>query len=285
MVGLRFACPTLHFFPRHLDPDKTIRRQTVIDFRVDLNVFRGPMDLLLYLVRKHEVEIVDIPIATITDQYLEYLSLIEQLDVNAVGDFLGMASLLIEIKSQQVLPRCDEIEGELEDPRQELVRRLLEYKKYRDAASMLEERGRDWQQRYPRLATDVPRYDRDPAGEPIHEVELWDLVSAFGRIMRETELARPSSIVYDDTPIHVYMSRIHARLLETGRLSFHDLFEAGMHKSRLVGIFLAVLELVRHHRVRLEQNSLFGEVWILPNLECQAPLDLSNVDEYEHAAR
>jgi segregation and condensation protein A len=243
------------------------------------------MDLLLYLVRKHEVEIVDIPIATITDQYIEYLSLIEQLDVNAVGDFLGMASLLIEIKSQQVLPRCDEIEGELEDPRQELVRRLLEYKKYRDAASMLEERGRDWQQRYPRLATDVPRYDRDPAGEPIREVELWDLVSAFGRIMRETELARPSSIVYDDTPIHVYMSRIHARLLEAGRLSFHDLFEAGMHKSRLVGIFLAVLELVRHHHIRLEQNSLFGEVWILPNLECQAPLDLSNVDEYEHAAR
>jgi segregation and condensation protein A len=242
------------------------------------------MDLLLYLVRKHEVEIVDIPIATITDQYLEYLSLIEQLDVNAVGDFLGMASLLIEIKSQQVLPRCDEVEGDLEDPRQELVRRLLEYKKYRDAASILEERSRDWQQHYPRFATDVPRLERDPAGEPIHEVELWDLVSAFGRIMRETELARPSSIVYDDTPIHVYMTRIHARLMQSGRLLFQDLFEVGMHKSRLVGIFLAVLELVRHHRVRLEQNDLFGQIWILPSLDCSAPLDLSKVDEYEHGA-
>ncbi len=161
--------------------------QTVIDFRVDLNVFRGPMDLLLYLVRKHEVEIVDIPIAVITDQYLEYLAVIEQLDVNAVGDFLGMASLLIEIKSQQVLPRCDEVDGELDDPRQELVRRLLEYKKYRDAASMLEERGRSWQQRYSRLSTDLPRHERDMADEPIQEVELWDLVSAFGRIMRETD--------------------------------------------------------------------------------------------------
>ncbi len=155
----------------------------MIDFRVDLNVFRGPLDLLLYLVRKHEVEIVDIPIAAITDQYLEYLTLIEQLDVNAVGDFLAIASLLIEIKSQQVLPRSDEVQDEVEDPRQELVRRLLEYKKYRDAASILEERSRSWQQHYSRLSTDLPRPDRDLAGQPIQEVELWDLVSAFGRIM------------------------------------------------------------------------------------------------------
>ena len=257
----------------------------MIDFRVDLNVFRGPLDLLLYLVRKHEVEITDIPIATITDQYLEYLAVIERLDVNAVGDFLAMASWLIEIKSQQVLPRSDEVEDELEDPRQELVRRLLEYKKYRDAASILEERSRSWQQRYSRLSTDLPRHERDLAGEPIQEVELWDLVSAFGRIMRETEAARPSSIVYDDTPIHVHMGRIHARLLEKGRLSFRELFDPSMHKSKLVGIFLAILELVRHHHIRVEQNTLFGEIWILPNLECTAPLDLSDVDEYEHAAK
>jgi segregation and condensation protein A len=243
------------------------------------------MDLLLYLVRKHEVEITDIPIAPITDQYLEYLAVLEQLDVNAVGDFLGMASLLIEIKSQQVLPRSDEIDDALEDPRQELVRRLLEYKKYRDAASILEERSRSWQQRYVRLSTDLPPHDRDLAGEPIHEVELWDLVSAFSRIIRETEAARPSSIVYDDTPIHVHMQRIHARLVEKGRLSFQELFDPSMHKSKLVGIFLAILELVRHHHVRVEQNSLFGEIWVLPSLENTGPLDLSNVDEYEHAAK
>jgi segregation and condensation protein A len=243
------------------------------------------MDLLLYLVRKHEVEIIDIPIAPITDQYLEYLALVEQLDVNAVGDFLAMASLLIEIKSQQVLPRSDEVEGELEDPRQELVHRLLEYKKYRDAASILEERSRGWQQHYSRLSSDLPTHDRDPAGEPIQEVELWDLVSAFGRIMRETEAARPSSIVYDDTPIHVYMGRIHARLLAAGRLSFRDLFDPTMHKSTLIGIFLAILELVRHDHIRVEQNALFGEIWILPNLNCTTPLDLSAVDEYEHAGK
>ncbi len=257
----------------------------MLDFRIDLNVFRGPMDLLLYLVRKHEVEIIDIPIATITDQYLEYLALIEQLDVDAVGDFLAMASLLIEIKSQQVLPRSDEVQAELEDPRQELVRRLLEYKKYRDAASILEERSRSWQQRYGRLSTDLPIHTRDLTDEPIQEVELWDLVSAFGRIMRETEAARPSSIVYDDTPIHVHMSRIHARLLEAGRLSFRELFERSMHKSKLVGIFLAILELVRHHHIRVEQNTLFGEIWVLPDLNNTGPLDLSNVDEYEHGEK
>ena len=256
-----------------------------MDFRVDLNVFRGPLDLLLYLVRKHEVEIVDIPIATITDQYLEYLSVLEQLDVNAVGDFLALASTLIEIKSQQVLPRADEIQDELDDPRRELVRRLLEYKNYRDAASMLEERSRHWQQHYPRLSDDLPRRQRDLAEEPIQEVELWDLVSAFGRIIRETQASKPSSIVYDDTPIHVYMGRIYTRLIKQGRLAFSDLFDPSMHKSTLVGIFLATLELVRHHRVRVEQNELFGEIWVLPNLECSEPLDLSNVDSYEGSSR
>jgi segregation and condensation protein A len=254
-----------------------------MDFRVDLSVFRGPLDLLLYLVRKHEVEIVDIPIAAITDQYLEYLNVLEQLDVDSVGDFLAVAATLIEIKSQQVLPRADEVQEEIEDPRQELVRRLLEYKKFRDAASVLEERSRSWQQQFPRLSDDLPARGRDLAEEPIHEVELWDLVSAFGRIVRETEAARPSNIVYDDTPIHVYMSRIHARLIERGHLGFADLFDRTMHKSTLIGIFLAILELVRHRRVLLEQNKLFGDIWLVPRPDADGPLDFSNVDNYDHA--
>jgi segregation and condensation protein A len=253
-----------------------------MDFRVDLNIFRGPLDLLLYLVRKHEVEIVDIPIAIITDQYLEYLAVLKDLDVNAVGDFLAMAALLIEIKSQQVLPRWDEVEEEIDDPKQELVRRLLEYKKYRDAASVLEEQSRAWQQRYPRMGSDLPVRERNLSEEPIREVELWDLVSAFGRIIRENVAIKPSSIVYDDTPIHVYMARIHAQLVERGQLAFSELFAAATHKSALVGMFLAVLELVRHHRVRIEQNSLFGEIWLLPDAQSSEPLDLSKVDEYEH---
>ena len=114
-------------------------------------MFRGPLDLLLYLVRKHELDIMDIPVAMVTEQYLSYLEILEELDVDEVGDFIEVASLLIEIKSRMVLPR-DEDEQETplqDDPRDELVARLLEYKKYKDAASILDESGRDWQQRYP----------------------------------------------------------------------------------------------------------------------------------------
>jgi segregation and condensation protein A len=253
-----------------------------MDFRVDLDIFRGPMDLLLYLVRKHEVEIVDIPIAEITEQYLGYLSVLEQLDFGAVGDFLAMASTLIEIKSREVLPRNDEVDEDLEDPREELVRRLLEYKKFRDAANILEERSRQWQQRFTRLSNDLPSLERNLAEEPIHEVELWDLVSAFGRVIRDSVSVRPSNIVYDETPIHVYMSRIHERLRSRGHLAFTELFQDGMHKSSLVGIFLAVLELVRHAQVRVDQNNLFGEIWLLLRDDAES-MDFSQVDSYEHS--
>lgn len=240
-----------------------------MDFRIDLDIFRGPLDLLLYLVRKHEVEIVEIPIAVITEQYLQYLAVLNELDVNAVGDFLEMASTLIEIKSRQVLPRGGEEEAPLDDQRQDLVRRLLEYKQFKDAASMLDERGRAWRERFARLSSGPPPR-RDLADEPIEEIELWDLVSAFGRIMRDYHVSPPSNIVYDETPIHVYMTRIRERLA-TGGVAFSDLFEPGMHKSALIGMFLAVLELVRHHGVRAEQASLHGEIWLRPIEQAEEP--------------
>jgi segregation and condensation protein A len=254
-------------------------------FRVDLEIFRGPLDLLLYLVRKHEVEITEIPIAPITEQFLEHMAVLQQIDVNAVGDFLDMASTLIEVKSRMVLPRGGEEEELLEDPRQELVQQLLEYKKFKDAASMLEERSRAWQERFPRLGNDLPPRERNLAEEEIQEVELWDLVSAFGRIMRDSQTAKPSSIVYDDTPIHVYMARIQERLQTEGRVAFTTLFEPGMHKSAMIGIFLATLELVRHHGVRFEQNDLFGEIWLMPGEKSDTPIDTSKIDNYEHGKK
>lgn len=256
-----------------------------MSFRVELETFRGPLDLLLYLVRKHELDILDIPIALVADQFLAHLDVLEQIDVNTVGDFLEMASTLTEIKSRMVLPNAGEEEEPLDDPRQELVRRLLEYKKFKDAASILEERGRAWQERFPRLSRDLPERERKLADEPIHELELWDLVSAFGRVMRESGGGTASNIVYDETPIHVYMSRIHERLRERGQLAFGELFQAGMHKSQLIGMFLAVLELVRHHGVRAEQNELHGEIWILPGAATPEKLELSEADDYEKGVR
>ena len=250
-------------------------------FRIELDTYRGPLDLLLYLVRKHEVEIADIPIAMITDQYLQYLDLLQELDVNAVGDFVEMASTLIELKSKLVLPQVEEEVEPIDDPRDELVERLLEYKKYKDAASVLEEQSVTWQQRYPRMANDLPPRKIDPADQPLQELELWDLVSAFGRVVRDREATRPSNIVYDDTPIHVYMERMHRQIAEHGAAYFSEMFDPGMHKSAMVGVFLAVLELARHHSVRAEQSELHGEIKIVAGETFQEEIDLSNVDTYD----
>jgi segregation and condensation protein A len=237
-----------------------------MDFRVQLDDFRGPVDLLLFLVRKHELDVRDLPIAIITEQYLSYLEVLQQLDINDVGDFLELASTLIEIKSQLVLPQGGEETEAWDDPREGLVERLLEYKKYKDAASVLDEQSRDWQQRYPRLASgDIVRRVIDPAEQPLEEVELWDLVSAMGRILRESKSVKSATIVYDDTPIHVYMQRIHVKLASEGRVAFSDMFVPGMHKSAIVGVFLAVLELVRHHRIQAEQPDLHSEIWLAPD--------------------
>ncbi len=256
-----------------------------MSFRVDLDIFRGPLDLLLYLVRKHEVEITDIPVALITDQFVAHLEVLETLDVDAVGDFLEMASTLIEIKSRMVLPHGGEEDETWNDPREELVQRLLEYKNYRDAASMLDEKGRQWQQRFGRVANDHPARRLDPADQPIHEVEMWDLVSALGRILRESRAAKPSNIVYDDTPIHVYMQRIHQQLVEKRGATFSEMFAPGMHKSAMIGVFLAILELVRYHSVRTEQHELHGEIMIMPGERFDEALNLSRVDSYDGAQR
>jgi segregation and condensation protein A len=235
-------------------------------FRVQLDMFAGPLDLLLYLVKKHELEVLEIPIARVAEQYLEILAVIEQIDVDGVGDFLEIATQLMEIKSRMMLPRHEEIEEEpVDDPRHELVARLLEYKKYKEAAGILEERAREWQLRFERRVNDLDAQPADPSQQPIHEVELWDLVSAFSRVIKEKSAAKTTTkIRYDDTPIDVHMTRIEARLAAEGRLLFTTLFEAGMHRSRMVGLFLATLELIRHRRARVEQAELFGEIWVLP---------------------
>ncbi len=253
-------------------------------FRVELDIFRGPMDLLLYLVRKHEVEVLDLPIAPIAEQFVQHLEVLEQLDVNSVGDFLEMASTLLEIKSRLVLPRNEEVEETIDDPRQELVQRLLEYKQFKDAASILEERSRRWQQRFPRLTDDLAEGLPGGEEEQFQEVELWDLVSAFGRILRESATSQPASIVYDDTPIHLHMQRIFDELRSKGRLSFTHLFQPGQHKSSLIGIFLAILELVRNHGVITDQNQLFGEIWIVPGRTETDPATIAPVETYEHGS-
>ena len=249
-------------------------------FRVQLDLYAGPLDLLWYLVRKQELDILDIPIALVTQQYLELITVIEQIDVSAVGDFLEVATRLMEIKSRLLLPQhaSDEQKEEesVDDPRQDIVQRLLDYKKYKDAASMLSERGSEWQQRYARRVSDLPSSGVDPAAQPIQDVELWDLVSAFSRVMRDNAQAQPKAIRYDDTPIEVYMDRIRERLASEHRIAFTSLFQGEMIRSQRVGIFLALLELIRHHQIQAEQQELFGEIWISQQAEIGSSLRIAD---------
>jgi len=229
-------------------------------FHCQFPQFHGPIDLLLYLVRKHELDILDIPIALILEQYLDYLAVLELIDVNAAGDFFAIASMLIEIKSFEVLPGEESVAEEFDDPRRELVGQLLEYKKFHDAAYELEERSRTWQLRIPRLANDLPSRSRNPGEEPIREVVVWDLVSAFGRILRENAPLESIVTANDNMPISTHMNSIHDRLKTEERIAFRQLFQPGQRKMTMIGIFQAVLELVRHEYVFVYQDTLFGEI-------------------------
>ncbi len=233
------------------------------------------MDLLLYLVRKHEVAICELPIAEITRQYLEYLSQLQPMDVNEVGDFVEVASRLIEIKSRHALPSPDQEETTQDDPREQLVTRLLGYKRYRDVASILEEQSLDWQQSYSRLATEAPSQKISPEEQPIREVELWDLVSALGRVLQKDRRTEDTNVVYDDVPIQTHMRTIYERICSDGKLSISETLSAGMQKSTIIGIFLAVLELVRHHSVEAEQDDSLGEIWVKPGPNFSFTLELA----------
>lgn len=237
-------------------------------YRIELDLFHGPLDLLLYLVRRNELDILDLPIARIAAQFAAYLDVLELLNLDEIGEFLVMASTLIEIKSREALPQEQEETAEEEpiasEARSGLIEQLLEYRRYKDAGKALEDRAAEWQQRYPRLSDERPHVGKNPAADFIREVELWDLVSALARVLRRNSVDKESRIRYDDTPMHVYVERIGDQVRREGRVAFTSLFDAETVKVKIVSMFLAVLELLRHHQFRAEQPTDFGEIWILP---------------------
>lgn len=235
----------------------------VADYQVDLEVFRGPLDLLLYLVKRDEVDIRDIAIARVAEQFKAYLDLLHLIDVERVGDFLVMAATLLEIKSKLLLPRPEESNEEFVDPRQELVRQLLEYKRFKDATSQLEAQAEEIARRQPRRPIPGLKPPGAQREEPaLQAVELWDLVSAFGRLLRETLTQQPHSIVVDTTPLHVYMEEVETNLRERGRMPFEELFSPPHTRARLLGLFLALLELTKQKRLAPDQPDPFGPIWV-----------------------
>ena len=144
---------------------------------------------------------------------------------------------------------------------------MLEYKKFKEAARLLEERAAEWQERYPRLSNERPDEVRDQSFDRIKGVELWDLVSALSRVLERKVIDEESKIRYDDTPMSVYIEQIGTKVRSDGQVAFTSLFDNASQRSRIIGIFLAILELLRHHSFRAEQSSDFGEIVILPPLE------------------
>ena len=229
------------------------------DYLVNLDTFRGPLDLLLYLVKRDEVDIRDIPIARVCEQFKEYLDAMQWIDVEQAGEFLVMAATLVEIKTRMLLPRPEESSETEDDPRLELVKQLVQYKKFKDAAALLEARAEEQSQRLPRQPVPAPTNAAPP---PVKPVELWDLVSAFGRLMRETLALQAQTIAIDETPLHVYMETILQQLQTQNRLPFSTVFTPPYTRGRLVGLFLAILELTKTRRIIPEQPEPLGEIWL-----------------------
>jgi segregation and condensation protein A len=235
------------------------------DYRVQTDIYNGPMDLLLYLIRRNEVDLYDIPLALITSQYCEYVQTLAVIDPNAAGDFLVMAAVLMETKSRMLLPRAIGPEGEeddLSDPRLELVRQLLEYKRFKDASFELGAAAQAQAMRWPRMPAKAAA--PEPSDVDLEDVQVWDLVSAFTKLMSSIGGGKAThDVVFDDTPIALHATDILDRLQhEGGELLFEAIF-IGRNKIEMIGLFLALLELMRQQRVRITQPKSFGPIKVL----------------------
>lgn len=246
---------------------------------VRTEAFEGPLDLLLHLIRKNEVDIYNIPIAEISRQYLDYLDVMRELNLDVAGEFLVMASTLIQIKSQMLLPNpVDEgVEDQVEDPRAELVRRLLEYEKYRQAAVDLASRhllDRDvFARTFP-----SPELDELIPEETFTEIEVFELVDAFRRILARAPKESFHEVGSENISIADRISDILDYMLGKEMVTFEELFLGNLTREFIVATFLGILELTRLKMIRLTQVESYGDIWIrstvIPGDDPQAELDI-----------
>lgn len=237
------------------EPEDDARRD---NYRVKLEVFEGPMDLLLYLIKKDEIDIKDIPVAHITNQYLEYLNLMRELDIAVAGDFLVMASTLIYIKSKMLLPPTPKVAGEEdlnEDPRAELMDRLLEYQKFKEAAQMLHSRGEIESACFTRGELETDK------GNPEVSATVFDLLRVFREILKRAESEAEMEIHRDEVSMSEKLAQIHLLLDTNEEVNVRTLFENSRSKRELILTFLAFLELVKGMQITLVQRELFGDIF------------------------
>jgi segregation and condensation protein A len=248
--------------------------------RVKLEVFEGPLDLLLHLIKKSEVEITDIPIATITAQYLAYVDLMQDLNLDLAGEFLVMASTLTLIKSRMLLPDDPAGDEELEDdPRADLVRQLLEYQRFREAAATMAERpllNRDVFAREPSLDSE----EASPEPPPI-KVSVWDILDAYRRVLERARPANVHEVRIERISLREKIEFVLARLTATPSLDFEALFPEEATKLEIIVTFLAVLELMKMHAILATQGEQFGSIIVSLAVQDASEVKIDVVDEYD----
>jgi segregation and condensation protein A len=252
-------------------------------FPIKLSNFEGPLDLLLHLIKKNEVSVHDIPIALITAQYLETIALLQELDLDVAGEFLVMAATLIHIKSKMLLPRPESaagVEGDEEDPRDALVRRLLEHQKFKAAAGLLHEREQlraaQWQRPDERVAA--------IAGDDYEaevEVDLFSLLNAFQTVVQRMKLRPKVLLPPEQIPVEVRIDQLLSRLSETEACGFDDLFSDTEDRAGLIVTFLALLEMIRLKLVRVFQSGSFGPIRVYKRSRpADAPHPIGDPEEH-----
>ena len=236
------------------------------DYKVKLEVFEGPLDLLLYLIKKEEVDIYDIPIERITNQYMEYLTLMQMLNLEVAGEFLVMAATLMYIKSRMLLPVDQQIidseEEEGEDPRWELIRQLVEYKKFKDAALQLGRREEEQSKIFPRRSGEVEVAAQ--AEPPLAEVSIFDLINAFNEVLKKASSRDDfREIIEERFTVSDKIEEILYTLRDRTEMIFSDLFALATSRTEIVVTFLALLELIRLKRLKVAQETAFGEIRVI----------------------
>jgi segregation and condensation protein A len=229
-------------------------------YPVRLENFEGPLDLLLHLIKTNEVNVYDIPIVLITQQYLDYIGLMQELNLDVAGEFLVMAATLIHVKSRMLLPRPDPTQEDTEeDPREALVRRLIEHQKFKAAAELLHERETVRSAQWGRPDRAVSEIAGE-APEPEIEVDLFSLMAAFRAVLARAKQRPDVPLPAEQIPIETRIAQLLARLSETEACGFEDLFADVDARSGLIVTFLALLEMIRLKLVRVFQSSAFGPI-------------------------
>lgn len=244
-------------------------------YKIELEIFEGPLDLLLYLVKKDHLNVYDIPIAKVAGQYLEYLNLMQLLDLNIAGEFLVMAATLMQIKSKMLLP-AEESQGETaeeDDPRAELVRRLLEYERFKEIAETLRERETDQREVFKRPKVEMDKELPTQPKEAYFEANIFDLINAFSRALKDVPKEVFYEVVKDEFTIEEKVHQLLHMLLVNSTMRISELFAKAKNKVEVVVTFLAILELVRMKEIIARQNALFDDIEILRNTENIIPYE------------